>query len=678
MKYFFSYLLLWLFIQAQAQLHDNMWITSSGTTFYNIDFRENQPYLYLKSTGQYVGRSHSVFCNEEGDMLYYTYKSFRLLNKLDSLLDNGDSLNLGHYFNINHNPVQNGSFFLPAPGDSTRCYFVYVYPEYFEGVWPLPIKVQYALIDRTANNGLGKVTEKNVTILTGGLELNFNHAGAVRHANGRDWWILVPTRMEPKYYRILLTPDGFSAPEVQEIGFREPTTDPNKYFGYNLFSPDGTRYADIETREGTVQFYDFDRCTGLLSNPLLVSVPPTHPFEDFFYPSMGFSPTGKRFYLTYEINEGDFLVQFDLESNDIQNSWQVILACYLPVSQYECSVSQALLAPNGKIYLGSRYDTVAYLVINKPDELGMACDLKMGGLRFPTTSPYLEFSYFPNYRLGPIDGSPCDTLGINNNPVASFFWDATGLEVDFSNVSYYEPTDFSWDFGDPASAGANTSTEVNPNHPFSAPGVYEVCLTASNSYGSDTLCKLVTVDTLPAPPILPVAAFTWDAMELDVSFTNSSYNLPTSFLWNFGDPAGAGSDTSTAVNPTYAYPAPGSYHTCLIASNMNGSDTLCQLVVVDTLLDTTSMVVQLPHEIEITVMPNPTTGSIAIEMAKPLPSNIYWQLHDPLGRVVRQVAMLAGQQQLTLSLLDLPTGLYFWNATSEGQSIGQGKMVLMR
>jgi hypothetical protein len=111
---------------------------------------------------------------------------------------------------------------------------------------------------------------------------------------------------------------------------------------------------------------------------------------------------------------------------------------------------------------------------------------------------------------------------------------------------------------------------------------------------------------------------------------------------------------------------------------MNGSDTLCQLVVVDTLLDTTSMVVQLPHEIEITVMPNPTTGSIAIEMAKPLPSNIYWQLHDPLGRVVRQVAMLAGQQQLTLSLLDLPTGLYFWNATSEGQSIGQGKMVLMR
>jgi PKD repeat protein len=95
---------------------------------------------------------------------------------------------------------------------------------------------------------------------------------------------------------------------------------------------------------------------------------------------------------------------------------------------------------------------------------------------------------FPHYRLGPIDGSECDTLGLDNYPLANFRWDfedtLSPFQVTFTEVSSYEPTAWRWDFGD-----SQTSSERYPVHTYSQPGVYQVCLTVSNAYGSDTLCR---------------------------------------------------------------------------------------------------------------------------------------------------------------------------------------------
>ncbi len=98
------------------------------------------------------------------------------------------------------------------------------------------------------------------------------------------------------------------------------------------------------------------------------------------------------------------------------------------------------------------------------------------------TSPH-----FPNFRLGPLDGSPCDTLGLDNHPLAGFRYEVdtvNTLLVEFIDNSYYEPTDWLWDFG-----GTGTSAEKDPEHTF--PGTYTVCLTVSNAYASDTACREV-------------------------------------------------------------------------------------------------------------------------------------------------------------------------------------------
>jgi PKD repeat protein len=93
----------------------------------------------------------------------------------------------------------------------------------------------------------------------------------------------------------------------------------------------------------------------------------------------------------------------------------------------------------------------------------------------------------PNYRLGPLDGSPCDTLGIDNVPVAKFRCTPDSndyLTVQFTDLSHHEPAAWSWSFGD-----NTTSQGTSPVHTFPGDGAYEVCLTVSNGNGEDTYCK---------------------------------------------------------------------------------------------------------------------------------------------------------------------------------------------
>jgi PKD repeat protein len=105
----------------------------------------------------------------------------------------------------------------------------------------------------------------------------------------------------------------------------------------------------------------------------------------------------------------------------------------------------------------------------------------------PGGGNYAGIPNHPNYRLGPIDGSGCDTLGIDNIPVAYFRYDTSEtdpLDFEFTDLSYFEPATWTWDFGDGVQ-----SNEQNPGHTFVSPGAHEVCLEVSNTNGSDSFCR---------------------------------------------------------------------------------------------------------------------------------------------------------------------------------------------
>jgi PKD repeat protein len=80
----------------------------------------------------------------------------------------------------------------------------------------------------------------------------------------------------------------------------------------------------------------------------------------------------------------------------------------------------------------------------------------------------------------------------------------------------------------------------------------------------------------------PVSNFTYtsNSCQGTVNFTDQSQNTPTSWLWNFGDGAGA----STLKNPSYTYTAPGTYSVTLIATNAAGNSTSTRTVQVNPIL----------------------------------------------------------------------------------------------
>ena len=77
-------------------------------------------------------------------------------------------------------------------------------------------------------------------------------------------------------------------------------------------------------------------------------------------------------------------------------------------------------------------------------------------------------------------------------PIAAFTWapsaPATGQSVQFTDQSTASPTSWSWNFGD-----GGSSALQNPTHTYQGTGSFNVQLTATNSHGSNSLTRTVTV-----------------------------------------------------------------------------------------------------------------------------------------------------------------------------------------
>jgi len=75
--------------------------------------------------------------------------------------------------------------------------------------------------------------------------------------------------------------------------------------------------------------------------------------------------------------------------------------------------------------------------------------------------------------------------------------------VKFTDLSTGNPTTWAWDFGD-----GTTSIEQNPVHVYQAVGAYDVSLTVSNSYGTDTEKKTGTSPPVLTPQVTPTGGVT--------------------------------------------------------------------------------------------------------------------------------------------------------------------------
>lgn len=229
---------------------------------------------------------------------------------------------------------------------------------------------------------------------------------ACRHANGRDWWVVKSGLYKNKFFIGLLSPVGI---EMNTI-FTNVAADYQSSVAFNFFSPDGTKffhYAGFNDR--ILWEYDFDRCLGTLSNPIEHSL--FDLLDPYDVPPMCPSPDGKLIYIR-KSNPQTFqaeLTQYDLITGQ---SFLIDINTYGP-----------LLSPNLKAIYSPRYIQAIppatygenWLdVVYSPNNFGANCSFQSMVYNLQNFVLGGAIPNYANFRLGPIDGSPCDTLGLDN------------------------------------------------------------------------------------------------------------------------------------------------------------------------------------------------------------------------------------------------------------------------
>ena len=345
-------------------------------------------------------KASTVMSDAEGHLLFYS-NGCEVMNWAHQLVENGDSINLGpiHDEFCDHGyPASQGILALPWPGDSTKYCLLhlradenYLYTDFL-----------YTVMEFFNPSDSGKVLSKNQLITQGSYSAMIT---SVRHANGRNWWVLLPERFSNRIFIYLFDPSGISL--VHEQIFGQVWTGDGVH--QSVFSPDGTRYARVSALNG-INLYDFDRCSGLLSNHRFMDIS-----QDTVYLStptgLSFSPNNRFLYATV----GYKLWQYDTWAADIAASRQLVAYWdgYLDDGFFETSFFQHMLAPDGKIYIvppgGSRH----LHVIHSPNEPGLACNVEQRAIDLPTWE-YWGMPNLPYYNLYDVPGSPCDTLGIDD------------------------------------------------------------------------------------------------------------------------------------------------------------------------------------------------------------------------------------------------------------------------
>jgi PKD repeat protein len=120
-------------------------------------------------------------------------------------------------------------------------------------------------------------------------------------------------------------------------------------------------------------------------------------------------------------------------------------------------------------------------------------------------------------------------VAVPSPPVADFVADDVtpnvSQVVNFTDLTTNNPNAWSWDFGD-----GNVSTQQNPTNTYTAPGIYTVTLTATNTFGNDTETKTSYIDVQTGGSVIVQVTGTNNDAEEDTEINVGDMYLTSSDL----------------------------------------------------------------------------------------------------------------------------------------------------
>ncbi|PHI20248.1 hypothetical protein CEQ90_08655 [Lewinellaceae bacterium SD302] len=416
-----------------AQHHDNIWLMSTPNGGVEVNFSSGEPEVFAIDIPLIFMHSSITMSNDEGEMIFYT-NSCRIHDSSFSLMQNGNGLNPGNIYDQYCNAasadtwgypqIGQGVISLPVPYAKNDYYVVHKPIDNFYddegglvGIWSF--ELLYSRIIMNENVGYGAVVDKNVvididTLATGNLAAN-------KHANGEDWWVLLPTKYTNEINIYYVDSAGIGQFDSQFIGLAEGNSIGGA--GQSIFSPDGKLYLRYNSIQG-LSIFDFDRQTGILSNFRNYPIPIE---EEIGWPDggVGMSPNSRYVYVSDVLN----IYQYDLEAQNVAASRVHIAEMHNDDNfVIHPNAYNFQLGPDCKLYVFNN-SGISHHVIHSPNNPGQSCDFEQGALEMPYPV-FRDQPYFPHYRLGPLgdEGSPCaEPLVSNVEPVEPVATDAVTL-----------------------------------------------------------------------------------------------------------------------------------------------------------------------------------------------------------------------------------------------------------
>ncbi|HAD12875.1 MAG TPA: hypothetical protein DCF33_10620 [Saprospirales bacterium] len=530
-----------------AQKQNNQWRFGNGG---GIDFNTIPPSNVSGVAITTPEGSASVADRATGSLLFYT-NGLTVWNINNQVMPNGTGLLGGTPTLLSSTTA---AVIIPKPGSNNLYYIVTIDEQSSNN------GVRYTVVDMSLNSGLGDVVagQKNIFL----FQTTSEKLEVVPASDGVSYWLLTHDEPGNSFFSFRVSSAGIeSTPVVSTIGATQANG-----AGHMKISRQFDKLAIGVTFSSTIELYDFDNTTGVVSNPISWNYNLSSPL---IY-GIEFSPNGKVLY----ISNLDKLLQFDITpttSSAIQNS-----VYQLPTGTGFSQPASLQLAVDDKIYINSG----SINVINCPNNLGAACGFQPNAIANQSGGGGYGLPKWVYYT----DDQPAITSN------AIIYTDSClGNATQFLIQNTADISSITWNFGDPNSGANNTAAGFSAHHTFSQVGNYNVRAILNNACGTDTLflVDLPIIDCNNPNSTITGIKLSGDTCAVPASLALQVEGISNSpyLFWNFGDPASGANDTITITGqspspfPTHSFSSAGIYNVCVSYQKPGFSvSTVCRTI----------------------------------------------------------------------------------------------------
>ena len=394
-----------------------IWVWSN---YCGIDFRDTSnvvPYYGMEFNSP---SSSSCLSSPDGQIIL-TSNNSQFRDRYNQFVLNWDSLNPAQ--------AQYKGFFFRSPNDTSLIHYL----SGRGGQNPIWFKIKdVPPISYVMDTSLLEVSN----FVSNSYPYSVNHGvqskayDAVRHGNGRDWWIVAKMNQgyaggNDSFVVFSMYQDSMFISDYQEVGPRF----------LNILDLDisnaGNKICILNADTFIIYEYDFDRCSGLISNP--VEVYNDHTWHNNFNVPLGLAYSKSSNFIYASVSNlygngcSDTIYQINPRTTIDSLKCTVIWYDTTNVIGDSAGILSFELGNDGNLYFSyskgfgsatGNQPILSYIgVIKNADMPYPYCTVEPMGVYLGSQCQASINNYLasvPNYNLGPMIGSPCDTLNITS------------------------------------------------------------------------------------------------------------------------------------------------------------------------------------------------------------------------------------------------------------------------